>query len=61
VGHVVRSGASGARNIDTLFFMVGWARCGSHKKHVGTRLAKLMFLHSVRLAGHVVHSGGSGA
>jgi hypothetical protein len=34
-GHVVRSGASGARNIDALFFMFGWAYAGPTRSTVG--------------------------
>jgi hypothetical protein len=59
-GHIVHSGASGARNINTLF-MLGWAWCDIHKKHDRTRNTELVFLHPVGSAGHVVHSGASGS
>jgi hypothetical protein len=45
-GHVVHSHASGERSVNTLFFMLGWARCGFHKKSVETRYAELVFFIS---------------
>jgi hypothetical protein len=59
-GHEVHSGASGAQNVNTLFFVLGWDGYEFHNKRARTRYAKLMFLHSVGPAGHVVHSGASG-
>jgi hypothetical protein len=47
-------------DIDASCLMLGWARCGLHKKCAGTRYAKLVFLHPGEFAGHVVHSGASG-
>jgi hypothetical protein len=41
-GHVVHSGASGARKIDTLFFMLVWDWYRYHKKRARTRYAELV-------------------
>jgi hypothetical protein len=61
VGHVVHSGASGVRNVDALFFMLGLDRYAFDKKRVGRHYAELVFLHPVGSACHVVQSGGCGA
>jgi hypothetical protein len=58
--NVVHSRASGVQNVDALFFMVEWARCGFHKKRIGTHYAELMFLESVGSGSHLVHSGAFG-
>jgi hypothetical protein len=50
-----------AGNIYALFFVLRWSRCGFIKKCAGTCYAKLMFLHPVGSAGHIVHSTASGA
>jgi hypothetical protein len=54
-GHVVHSSASGLRNIDALFFFLGCNGYGFDKKRLRTRYAKLVLLHLVGSAGHVVH------
>jgi hypothetical protein len=41
--------ASGMQNVDALFFMLGCDRYGFPKSCDGTRYAKLVFLHPVRI------------
>jgi hypothetical protein len=55
----VHSGVSGERSTDALFSMLGWDRYRFDKIRTGSRYAKLVFLHPLRPAGHVVHSGAS--
>jgi hypothetical protein len=58
--HIVHFVASRARNVDTLFFMLGWDWYRFEKKHAGTSYDELVFLHPVGSTDHVVPSGAFG-
>jgi hypothetical protein len=59
-GHIVHSGVSGARNINAIFFILGWDRYGFDKKHAEASYTKIVFLHPVGSVGHLVLSVASG-
>jgi hypothetical protein len=44
-GHIVHSCESEVRNIDALFFMLGWDWYGFLEKRIGTRYTEHVFLH----------------
>jgi hypothetical protein len=56
----VHPGAYGARSVDTLFFMLGWIRCGFHKKRVRNMLRCTCVFAFDRICGHLLPSGASG-
>jgi hypothetical protein len=56
----MHSDVSGMRNVDALFFLLGWDRYNFHKKRARRSYAELVFLRPVGYVGHVVHSGASG-
>jgi hypothetical protein len=60
VSHIVHSVASGAQQVDSLFFMLRWDWYRFQKESIETRYAEVEFLHPVGYAGHVMHSGASG-
>jgi hypothetical protein len=51
---------SQARNIDTLFLILGTARYRFQKKHARTRYTEFVVFHPVESTSHVVHSDTSG-
>jgi hypothetical protein len=58
---VLAFGGSEERNGDTVFLMLEWDRYRYDKKGAETCYIKLVILHSVSSASHVVHSGASAA
>jgi hypothetical protein len=56
VGTIVHSCASGAQNVDALFFILEWDRYGFNKKRARTCYTELMFSDPVGSVAHIVHS-----
>jgi hypothetical protein len=60
-GSLSAFGVSWGRNVEALYFMLGWTRCGFYKKRAGTHYAELAFLHPVGSTSHMVHFSASRA
>jgi hypothetical protein len=60
IGLVACFGASVVRNAEAQFFMLWWARCGSHRKRARTRYVELVFWHHVQSGGHIACFGAPG-
>jgi hypothetical protein len=61
MGHVGHSGSFELRNIDALFFTIGWAQYGYLQNRIETHYIRLVFLHLIGSAGRVMYFGASGA
>jgi hypothetical protein len=61
MGNIAHSGACRARNVNALFFMLGWDQYKFNKKCVVTSKDELVFLHPMGSTSHAVHSGTFGA
>jgi hypothetical protein len=60
-GYVVHSDALGAQNVNALFFMLSWDWYEFHKMRFWTSYVEHVYSHLGGSAGHMVHSGASGA